>query len=637
MRLWEPLSIEGMHLANRLVMLATHLGYCGEDGRVTEQLLAFYRERARHHPGLIIVGGCYTEHLGMSSPTMIGISSDEHIEGLRSLVESIHEFDVPVAAQLFHAGRYAHSLMLGESAVSASAVQCRLTREVPRALTREEISSAVTNFGLAATRAVKAGFDAVEVLGSSGYIINQFMATATNKRRDEYGGSLKARAKFALEVVSAVREAVGNRYPIIYRISGEDFVPDGMTLQANKTVVPWLVDAGINVLSVTGGWHETKVAQITMDVPRGHFAYLAEELASTTDVPVIASNRISSVSVAEHILSRGAVQLIGMSRALLSDPELPEKGRRGERSRTRPCVACNQGCLDQVFMLEPATCALNPLAGHETSRSLGQTGSGTIVIVGGGPAGMEAARVFALRGFDVVLFEERDHIGGSLRLAARVPGRGEFAAYVSYMERELRHLGVDIRTGTRAAVPSCANLQPVLVVCATGTLAGAPAIDGVERPHVTTAFDVLEYRQELEGDVAIIGGSGLGCHLGLFLASTAREVHIFDEDEAIGIDLGRTSRPVILRSLIENGVSIHTEARVTEILKRSIDLMVKGVPHTLAVDSVVLATRPQPNDRLAAHLEAAGMNVLRVGSVTGRADLLDCIHGAFESASKVSP
>jgi 2,4-dienoyl-CoA reductase (NADPH2) len=637
LRLWEPMSIGGMHLPNRLVMLATHLGYCSEDSKVAEQLLSFYRERARHSPGLIVVGGCYTEHLGMSSPTMIGISSDAHIEGLRLLVESIHKFDVPVAAQLFHAGRYAPSLVLGESAVSASRVRSRLTREVPRAMTREEIHATIENFALAAGRAVKAGFDAVEILGSSGYLINQFMAKATNKRRDEYGGSLKARAKFALEIVSAVRGVVGERLPVIYRISGEDFVPEGMTLQNNKTIVPWLVEAGISALSVTGGWHETRIPQFTMDVPRGHYVYLAEELASVVDVPVIASNRINSVSVAEHILSRNKVQLIGMSRGFLSDPELPEKARRGERSHTRPCIACNQGCLDRAFMMEPVTCTLNPLAGYESSRCLGRSGEGTIVVVGGGPAGMEAARVFALRGFSVVLFEERSRLGGAVRLAARVPGRGEFAAYVSYMEGALRRLGVDVQTGARATVASCQKLQPTLVVCATGSVAGAPAIDGVERPHVTTAYDVLEYGQEIEGDVAIIGGGALGCHVGLFLASPARKVHIFDEDEAVGIDLGRTSRSAILMSLLERGVFIHTEAKVTEILKRSIDLVLKGKPHTLAVDSVVLATRPQPNDRLAAQLEAAGMNVFRVGSITGRADLLDCVHGAFEFASKFLP
>jgi 2,4-dienoyl-CoA reductase (NADPH2) len=216
MKLWEPVAIRTLNLENRLVMLATHLGYCGEDGIVTEKLLAFYRERAKHRPGLIIVGGCYTEHLGMGVPTMIGISSDDHTEGLQKLTDMIHTFEVPVAAQLYHAGRYAHSLVLGEQAVSASPIPCRLTREIPRELTIEEIHQTVENFGKAAKRAKDSGFDAVEILGSAGYIINQFLANATNQREDEYGGVFETRSRFPLEIIDKVRSAVGSEFPILY-------------------------------------------------------------------------------------------------------------------------------------------------------------------------------------------------------------------------------------------------------------------------------------------------------------------------------------------------------------------------------------------------------------------------------------
>ncbi|TFG31142.1 NADH:flavin oxidoreductase, partial [Candidatus Thorarchaeota archaeon] len=264
MKIWEPVLIGDLRLENRLIMLATHLGYCGEDGKVTDKLVRFYEERARYRPALIVVGGCYTEHLGKSSPTMIGISRDEHIEGLKLLVDSIHSFSLPVAAQLYHAGRYAHSLVLEQQAVSASAVKCRLTRETPRALSLDEIQETITNFSIAAQRAKKAGFDAVEILGSAGYIINQFLAKATNQRTDEYGGDFESRSRFPLEVVSSVRKAVGPKFPILYRMSGEDFVPDGLTLADNQQLAPRLVEAGVNCLDVTGGWHETRVPQITM-------------------------------------------------------------------------------------------------------------------------------------------------------------------------------------------------------------------------------------------------------------------------------------------------------------------------------------------------------------------------------------
>jgi 2,4-dienoyl-CoA reductase (NADPH2) len=312
MRLLESVAIRNLILNNRLVLLATHLGYCGEDGVVTDQLVEFYEERAQYQPGLIIVGGCYTEKYGSSGPNMMGISRDEHIEGLTRLTDVIHAFKVPVAAQLYHAGRYVHSMILGEQAVSASAVPCRLTRETPRALNIDEIKETVVNFGRAADRAKKAGFDAVEIIGSAGYIINQFLAQATNKRDDEYGGNLESRARFAIEVVKSVRDAVGTDYPVIYRMSGDDFVPEGNTLDDNKILAPWLVNAGVDCINVTGGWHETRVPQLTMNVPRGHFAYLAEGIATIVDVPVVACNRINSPTVAERILVRGKADLIGM-------------------------------------------------------------------------------------------------------------------------------------------------------------------------------------------------------------------------------------------------------------------------------------------------------------------------------------
>ncbi|MFX1484338.1 MAG: FAD-dependent oxidoreductase, partial [Promethearchaeota archaeon] len=491
MNLWEPASIGSIELANRLVMLATHMGHCEEDGIVTDRLISFYRERAKHKPGLIIVGGCYTEHLGMSTPTMIGISKNEHIEGLSDLVDTIHSYDVPVAAQLYHAGRYAHSLVLGEQAVSASAEPCRLTHETPRELSLQEIKQTIGNFGAAAKRAKKANFDAVEIIGSAGYLINQFLAKATNKRSDRYGGDLESRSRFPLEVVDAVRNAVGAEYPIIYRMSGQDFVPNGLTLEDNQRFAPYLVDHGVDAINVTGGWHETRVPQLTMNVPRGGYAYLAEGIAEVVDIPVVACNRINSVSVAQRILSRGKVQLIGMSRGLIADPELPTKSREGNQRFTRPCIGCNQGCLDRVFMIEPVTCAINPQAGYEDVRKLGPSGIGTVAIIGAGAAGMESARVLAMRGFDVSLFEEKNRVGGLLNLAAKIPGRGEFAAYVAFMERELKRLKVTVNLNEQATAKKLTQSSFDCVLLASGTVAGAPPIDGVEMSHVTSAYDVI--------------------------------------------------------------------------------------------------------------------------------------------------
>lgn len=631
MVLWDSIHLGSLELKNRLVFLATHLGYCQEDGAVTDRLIAFYEDRARNGPGLIIVGGCYIEHLGMSGPTMIGISRNEHVEGLSRLVDTVHDHGVPAAAQLYHAGRYAHSLVLGQQAVSSSAVKCRLTRETPRPLSLDEISHTVHNYGQAALRAKRAGFDSVEILGSAGYLINQFMAKATNLREDEYGGPLESRARFALEVVRSVRKTVGKNTPVIYRISGEDFVPDGMTLEDNKQVVSWLEEAGIDALNVTGGWHETRVPQITMDVPRGGYAYLAEELAEVVDIPVIACNRINTTAHAERILQRGKVQLIGMSRGFLADSLIASKNH----SHTRPCIACNIGCLDNVFMLEPVTCAINPLAGFEAERAIGASGSGSVCIVGGGPAGMEASRVLAKRGFSVTLYEEHNRLGGKLRLASRIPRRGEFAAYISYMEHELKSLGVNVILNSRITAAEVVSESFDHVIVATGTIAGSPSINGVELNQVTTAYDVLEYRQEFEGDVAIIGGRSLGCYTALYVASPQNSIRIFDEDEALGVDLGRTSRWVILKYLQEKGINAFLNTQVVEIEDSSITVKREGVYYEVDTSAVILATNPQPHNRLAIQLERLGTAPELIGSVNGSSNLLDVIHGAFQTASNL--
>jgi 2,4-dienoyl-CoA reductase (NADPH2) len=616
-------------------MLATHLSYC-EDGIVSQKLLDFYCVRARHKPGLIIVGGCYVEHLGMSTPTMIGISKDEHIPGLAKLASSIHSSGVPAAAQLYHAGRYAHSLVLGESAVSASAVPSRLTKETPRELSTDEIRTTVENFGAASARAKTAGFDAVEILGSAGYLINQFLAAATNLRKDEYGGELKSRARFAIEVVKAVRHRVGARFPIVYRMGGDDFIPGGNTLVENRQLAPMLVKAGVDCFNVTGGWHETRIPQITMDVPRGHYSYLAEGIAEVVHVPVIACNRINSAGVAEHILSRGKVSLIGMSRAFIADPELPEKIRSGRVQEIRPCIACNQGCLDRVFMIEPVTCALNPEAGMESERTLGSSGKGSIAVVGAGPAGMEVSRVLALRGFDVTLFEQNSEPGGLLRLAARIPGRGEFAAYTAYMWKELHRLGVDLRLRTPATLSMLAAESYDSVVCATGTVPCSPPIDGIEQPHVMTAYDAIKLSPTNLGRTVIIGGGSVGCYAALLIAPQAESVEILERGDSIGTDLGRSTRWVIMKALKAKDIQLHPKNEVSEITSDYVLALENGHRFMYSADTVIVAAKPLPQNRLAEQLRQNGIKVDTIGSIQGTDDLLECVHSSYVFANKLA-
>ncbi len=649
MLLLEPLDINGLHLANRVIMLATHLGYCVEDGLVNNRLIEFYKARAKFQPGLIMIGGCYTDSLARSGPTMIGISEDTHIPGLEKLVDAIHEYDVPAAAQLYHAGRYSHPLFLGTDPVSASAEPSRLFRSTPRPLSKKEIIHTVENFGRAAARAKVAGFDAVEIIGSAGYLINQFLAKATNKRKDEYNGDLKARARFALEVIESIRSHVAKDYPIFYRLSGDDFVAKGNSLKENKMLAPWLVEAGVDCLNVTGGWHETRVPQTTMDVPRGHFAYLAEAISEVVDIPVVACNRINSPSVAESILQRGKAKLIGMSRGFIADPEFMEKVRTGREHEIRNCIACNLGCLDKVFRLEPVICSINPFAGYELERELGPRSTGKIAVVGGGPSGMEVARVLTLRGFSVTLFEKENQLGGLLRLLSRVPLRGEYASYVVHMQRELKRLGVSLKLGHEATAVDLQAGAFDHIVLATGMIASAPPIDGVEGPHVTSAFDILSSGGNDLGRVSVIGGESIGCHVALYAAGRANSVDLFVLEDRIGADIGISTRWVILKALKERGVQIHEQADISQITSKYVMVNYGDAMSMIEADMVVVATSPDPRTRLLEKLRKIGFpinterlsviheasSVTPVGSVNGPMNLLECIHDAFEFANNL--
>ncbi|MDF1539055.1 MAG: FAD-dependent oxidoreductase [Candidatus Thorarchaeota archaeon] len=633
MKLLEKIKVGSLELENRLVMLATHLGYCEADGFINERVIEFYKERAKYRPGLIIVGGCFTEHFGRSGLSMIGNSMYDHLPGLSQLAESIHKYNVPVAAQLYHAGRYSHEMFIGAQPVSASSEYSRLFRSKPRPLTLDEIAGTIDNFGLSAERAKEAGFDAVEIIGSAGYLINQFLARATNKRKDEYNGDFRNRARFAIEVVESVREYVGDDFTILYRMSGNDFVENGTTLEENKQLAPWLVEAGVDCINVTGGWHETRVPQLTMDVPRGHYAYLAEGIAEVVDVPVIACNRITSPTIAESILQRGKAQLIGMSRGFIADPEITEKIRTNQSDRIRTCVGCNLGCLDHVFMMEPVTCAINPLAGYESERGIGPEGSGKVAVVGGGPAGMEAARILALRGFSVTLYEKEKRIGGLLNLASMVPLRGEFASYVVHMKRELNRLGVGIKLNSEATVLMLSEEKHDAIMYAAGTIPSSPPIDGVEFPHVTTAFDVIRNQTENLRSVSILGADALGCYAALSIASRAKSVDIFSLTGEVGRDIGRSTRWVILQALKDRKVKIHKDDKISQITSSYMMLESDEDANLFKTDTIITAIKPQPRIRLAEKLREAGFRVECVGSVKNSMNLLECIHDAFHIAN----
>nr|MDO8081815.1 FAD-dependent oxidoreductase [Candidatus Freyarchaeota archaeon] len=660
MKLFEPIQIRNMNLKNRAVMPAMHLGYA-DKGYVTQQIIDFYAERARNEVGLILVGGCWTEILGKGMETMLRIDSDEAIPGLSKLTKAIHEGGAKCGAQLYHSGRYAFSFIIGQTPVSASAVQSKFTGETPRALTKEEILQTEENYGEAALRAKRAGFDAVELIASAGYLIPQFLSPLTNKRDDEYGGALKARMRFGVECIQAIKDKVGDDYPLIMRISGDDMMPGGNTYKEVREYTPVFAEAGVNMFNVTGGWHESTVPQITMNVPRGTYVWLAENVKEVVDVPVMACNRITDPLLAEQVLIDGKADLVGLGRALICDPEWVRKAKEGRFKEIRQCLGCNQGCFDHVFMLTPVECLANAAASREAEYRIKPAAKRKkVLIIGGGPGGMEAARVAKLRGHDVTLYEKTYTLGGQLNLAAAPQDRREFKNLVDYLSYQMNLLGVNVVLCKEVTPEVVKKLKPDVIIVATGGRPLVPKIPGIDGPNVVMSWDVLAGKAAVGKRAVVVGGGGVGCETGLYLTDHAsitpeqmmflvnfgvldlqtaydmarktRDVIIVEMLDKMGADISRTCRWTILKTLSMRGVQMLTNAKVAKITDKGV-ILENG--DLLEADTVVVAVGTVPNNELIDQLEGSAPEIYSIGDCVQPRKAYEAVHEGAEIAHKI--
>ncbi len=662
--LFSPIEINGMELKNRIVMTAMHLGYTPE-GTVTDQLTSFYSLRAKGGVGLIIVGGCpIDEYGGMSS--MIGISDDRFVPGLKKLTDSVKKNGARVAAQLYQAGRYTHSAMIGgRKPFSASAIRSKFTGETPRALDLEEIPGVQDRFAEAALRAKKAGFDAVEILGSAGYLISQFLSPLTNLREDDYGGSVENRMRFGIEVARKVREAVGKDYPVIMRLAGNDFMEGGCTNREAKVFAGALEKAGVDLFNITGGWHETRVPQLTMNVPRRAYVYLAQGVKSAVSRPVLASNRINDPETAEEILRNGEADLVTMARGLLADPDLPRKAQNGTAGLIYHCIACNQGCFDQIFNLRPATCLVNPMAGREAELSIEPASTvKKVLVVGGGVAGMKAAVVAAERGHKVSLIEKTDRLGGQVLLNRLIPGREELVTAAEDLAGNIRALGVEVLLEKEADLSLVQSMKPDAVVLATGAKPILPEIPGVDQPHVVQAWDVLAGKAGVGRSVVVVGGNAVGLETAMYLARIgsltpevlhflvanraesmetlmellnrgSKEVTVVEMIKKAGKDIGFTTRWTIMAELRRLGATIMTGTRAVRITAEGLEIDREDGPGILAADSIVMAAGSRAENSLAKDLEGVAPEFYMVGDATEPRKAMEAIREGFETGLRI--
>jgi len=635
-RLFEPYELRGLALKNRLVSAPCERNYANIDGSVTQRYIDYVVERAKGGVGLIIVESMYIDPIGRGHIRQLGIYDDKLIPGLRRMTDAVHANGAKIASELMFTGRETSSYITGFQPVAPSNVPCTVLAggEAPRELTLAEIKGLIDRFAEAARRSVEAGFDLVEIHGAHGYIINQFLSPFTNKRTDEYGGSVKRRMRFPLEVVARVREAAGDNVPIAYRMSADEKIEGGLTIDDMVRFSQELEKAGIDLIDVSAGIYESVMWIVQpMAFPRGCLVDLGGRIKEKVRIPVSIVGRINHPELAEEILADGKVDFIALGRALHADPYWPLKAQEGRVEDIRICPAC-MSCSDQLGTNLPITCAINPEAGNERELSIKPAPKRKkVLVVGAGPSGMEAARVADLRGHQVILCEKRDRVGGQLHQASKARHKKEFEEVIRFLEVQLKNSHVDIRLGTEVTSGLVQKIKPDAVIVATGAIPALPFTPGVNKPHVHSAVNVLDQGVSPEGKTAIIGGGLVGLETALFLIETGvSPVVIIELTDTLGLNIGLRTGWFIRNEVTNHPkIDVRMETTVEEIRDDSIIVQQKGKFEELEVRNVVLAVGMASNNTLAEQLRAEGIGVEVY--VIGDCNIPRTMKEAFEEAA----
>ena len=621
--LLSPITINQLTLPTRVVMGSMHVGLEGEENGL-EKLIAFYKERAKHHIGLMVTGGAAVCPEGSGGAHFMSIYKEDDVDYWKPLTNAVHKEGGRIALQLFHAGRYAYKAFTGYDVVAPSVIKSPINPDVPVALNGEQVKETIAAFASGARRAKAAGFDAVEIMGSEGYLINQFTSPVTNKRTDEWGGSFENRIRFSLEIVKAVRNAVGENYPVIFRMSGVDLIENSTTEEETKQWAQQLEKASVDMLNIGIGWHESRVPTISMKVPRNNFVPVATAIKQCVSIPVITSNRINNPIDANAILEKGAADLISMARPFLADPAIVSKTIAGNVDDINTCIACNQACLDHIFDLKPASCLVNPEAGRELELQLVPTKTKKrILVIGAGPGGLEAARVLALRGHSVVVADESDKIGGQLNFSKIVPGKNEFHETLRYYDKQLQKLNVQVRLKHKIDDRDLLIDEADEIVIATGILPRKPDIDGVDRENVVSYKDIFEGKIAARENIVIIGGGGVACDLAILLKDKgAKNITMLQRGNSFARGIGKTTRWATLMELKMKQIKmIGGISEYKMINEEAITFSINGEEQSVKADLIVYASGQLPNRNLFDRLKEKEKKVHIIGGAKEAGDL----------------
>jgi len=632
-------KIGNLNISNRMVVPAMVMNYCKENGMPTERYLSYYEAKAKGNWGLIITEDYAVDPRGKGYTNIPGLWKDEQIKPHSELPKRIHKYGSKIFSQIYHAGRQTNHLITGTSPVAPSPIPCPTKKEMPHELTICEIQELVEKFGDCAYRAKIAGFDGVEVHGGHGYLVAQFLSAYSNKRGDKYGGSLYNRTRFAREIISNIKSKAGNDFPMVFRISGDEFVPGGRTIEETKAIAMILEEAGVNAIHVSMGVYGSRHTIVPpARMPHAWSSSFAQEIKKTITIPVITVGWINDPFIAESLLRSGRADFVAMGRASIADSELPNKIANRKFDDIIYCIGCMQGCAEKIRKQgQPAGCLLNPLTGRENEYAV--TFAKTkkkVLIAGAGVAGMEAAIVAAKRGHHVELFEKTDKLGGNFLNAAIAPGKGEFSSFIAWQKNKLEKLKVKIHLNKELTKTIVESVKPDVVIIATGSDPIIPDIPGKDNPNIISAIEVLSGSIEVGDKVVIIGGGMIGSETANHLSSHEKEVTIIEKLPEIAIDEETNTRKLLLQDLENNNVKIYTNVTLKEFLEDGVFFLANGKERKISpVDNIIIAVGAKPKKYLFEQIKNKVDKAYLIGDALEVRKALDAIEEGYKIALKI--